>query len=1133
MTKTFLKTIRIKHILPCLLYLSATSIFSQETLHIKFENISINDGLSQSSANCILQDSRGLMWFGTEDGLNRYDGYTFTVYKPDKNNAKSISSPRVYCLFEDHEGNLWIGTNRGLNKYDKGLDQFTQYLPDDSCMDCISGFQINSIAETPDHKLWIGTDKGLNFLNKNNYHFRAYKASESNSDSLSDDYINSIVTDKKGNLWIGTENGLNYFDVQKKIFTSFFHNNSSSSLVNNNIKSLLLTNNQELWVGTEDGLDRLDVKNRIFKHYNYNLMIGNELSQYSVTTLLLDNDENLWVGTNGIGLSILPANRQKFVNYQFEPNNPYSLSNNEVLSTYIDNSGIIWVGTNGLDKYNPGKEKFTLYDYVPYTKEKLIYRNIHGIYEDAENILWICSKGDGAHILDRKNKISKRLLFQPGNETSLTSNKIRVVKEYPEGTFWFGTDDGGLNRVFLDEKRNPVKTEHFVHNEGDTNSLSSNRIYSLYFDKNNELWIGTDNGLDRMDISSGNIKHYKPEANNPNSLSNLTAYYIYGDRSGNMWIATDLGINLYNPETDGFIHYMHDPNNPNSINNNEILTIFEDDDETIWIGTYGSGLNHYDKETGKFEHFDQYKELATAVIYGILEDESKNLWLSSNNGIIKFNPGSGYINQFTTQDGLQSNEFNGGSYFESKTGEMFFGGQYGFNSFFPDKVRLDTIPPKIVLTDLKIKNESAVPGENSPIKKSISEVKEIHLNARQNNFTIYFSALHYADPEHNHYKYMLEGFDDDWIDAGNRRFASYTSLPYKHYTFRVIAANADNIWTKKGIGVSVIVSPPLWKSWWFITLFVLIISFAAYYLFRDREKRILNEQEKLKNRLSAGESELQKQRDEILIQKQEIKIREKEDKDLKWYNEGLNKFSELVSKNKEVIDRLSQQVITFLVEYLETSVGCIFMINDENEEDTYLMMTGVFGINKEYTEKKFLPGEGQVGICFKEGKTLELTNYSEDYLHINSGLGEAKPKYVVLVPLKMDETVLGVIEIASFNKLKGYKVLFLEKAAENLTGTLNTVKANNRLTKMIEQFKMQAEELSAQEEEMRQNLEEMQATQEEAARREDELITIAEEAATREELLNQTMEELKARNEELKKQIQILAGKEVKSDKLQ
>ncbi len=1119
MTDTYLKNLR-TILLYCLFCFTTKSTYSQELTRIKFENISINDGLSQSSVNCILQDSKGLMWFGTEDGLNRYDGYSFTIFKPVPDDTSSISSPRIYSLLEDHEGNLWIGTNQGLNRYNRAFDRFTRYLPSDSCTNCITGSLVNALVETSGHTLWIGTDNGLSSMNLDSYQFETYKSSPDDDNSLSNNYVKCIMPDNEGNLWIGTEDGLNYFDMKNKTFTVYLHSDNTTSLINNNIKSLLLTNNKILWVGTENGLDKFDIENKTFSHYNYNLMIGDELSQYNATTLLLDKNENLWVGTNGIGLNILPKDQKQFINYQFEPSNPYSLSNNEVLSTYMDNSGIIWVGTNGLDKYYPNKEKFRLYDYVPYTKEKLIYRNIHGIYEDSDDVLWICSKGDGVHILDRKNEVSKRLIYQPGNGISLSSNKVRVVKEHPQGVFWFGTDDGGLNRLVLDENRNPVKVDYFAHDDNNPNSIASNRIYSLYFDDSDRIWIGTDNGLDRMNLTNGNIKHYKPDEGDSNSLSNLTAYYIFGDKSGNMWIATDVGINEYDSQTDGFKHYIHNPDDPTSLNNNEILTIFEDDDGILWIGTYGSGLNRFDKNSKEFEHFDQYKEVAGAVVYGILEDDSKNFWMSTNNGIIKFNPQNGYVKQFTTQDGLQSNEYNGGSYFENSSGEMFFGGQYGFNSFFPDQVKLDSIPPKIVLTDLKIKNKSVVPGEDSPIKKSISEVTEINLNSKQNNFTIDFSGLHYADPEHNSYKYILEGFDDDWIDAGNKRFASYTSLPYKHYIFRVKAANADDVWTDEGIAVNVIISPPVWKTWWFITLLVILTGFVVYYLFRNREKRIHIEQEKLRNKLEEGEKELQKQKDEILIQQQEIKIREKEDKDLKWYNEGLNTFAELVNKNKESLDKLSHQVITYLVDFLEASVGCLFMVDDEDENDIHLKMTGNFGVSKEYVNKKFMPGEGQVGICFKEGKIIELTNFSEEYLYISSGLGEAKPKYVVLVPLKQDETVIGIIELASFNKFKGYKILFLEKAAENLTGILSTVTANSRLTKMIEQFRIQAEELAAQEEEMRQNMEEMQATQEEAARREDELIIVAEEAATREELLNQTLEELKNKNAELVKQIE-------------
>jgi len=259
---------------------------------------------------------------------------------------------------------------------------------------------------------------------------------------------------------------------------------------------------------------------------------------------------------------------------------------------------------------------------------------------------------------------------------------------------------------------------------------------------------------------------YLPDKSNPNSLSNTTVYAIYSDRTGNIWLATDLGINKYDPVSGGFIHYLHNEADANSVIHNEILSFYEDTKQNLWIGTYGKGIDKFNPINNKFTHFADIEQLSTAVVYGILEDENGNLWLSTNNGIIKFREESGEINQFSIEDGLQSNEFNGTSFFKSTSGEMFFGGQYGFNSFFPKDVNVDSVQPKIILSDLLVQNKSVIPGEDSPISGHISEIKEIILNYRQNNFTLYFSALHFANPELNHYKYKLEGFDSDWIDVG-------------------------------------------------------------------------------------------------------------------------------------------------------------------------------------------------------------------------------------------------------------------------------------------------------------------------------------------------------------------------------
>ncbi len=430
-------------------------------------------------------------------------------------------------------------------------------------------------------------------------------------------------------------------------------------------------------------------------------------------------------------------------------------------------------------------------------------------------VLWIGSKTDGLHILNRTMKTYKRWVHNPSDANSLSSNRIRAIREFPEGILWVGTENEGLDKVYLDAERRPLRFKHFKNQPGNTNSVTSNKIYALYADDKGKLWIGTDNGLTVMDTRAETFKQYVPDSANPKSISNSTVYAIYGDSKGNVWLATDMGVNLYDPESDGFIHFIHKEKDDSSIIHNEILCFHEDARNNIWIGTYGKGLDKFDPVHRKFTHFSDIPELSTAVIYGILEDMQGNFWMSSNSGIIKFNPKSRELKEFNIEDGLQSNEFNGTSYFMNNTGEMFFGGQYGFNSFYPKEVKIDTIVPKIILSDLQVHNISIAPGEQSPIDRDISEAKEIILNYKQNNFTLYFSALHFANSSLNRYKYKLEGFDKDWIDIGNKRFVSYTNLPYRSYKFRVLASNSDGVWNNKGLEVKIRVKPPIWATIWF------------------------------------------------------------------------------------------------------------------------------------------------------------------------------------------------------------------------------------------------------------------------------------------------------------------------------
>lgn len=842
----------------------------------------------------------------------------------------------------------------------------------------------------------------------------------------------------------------------------------------------------------------------------------------NIKAMLEDESGDIWIATFGNGLFVWSPKGGAIENLTYDHNNPYSLRNNEVLSLYRDFSGIIWVGSNGLDVYNPKKEKFTLYDYVPYSNDKLIFRNIHPIYLDNYEVLWIGSKTDGLHILDRTNKTYTRLVHQEGVSNGLSSSKIRALREYPEGILWVGTEDQGLNKIYLDGNRKPVRYENYKHEEENPNSITSNKIYAFHVDQQGRLWIGTDNGLTIMDIESETFRQVLPDTVNSKSLNNNTVYSIFGDKAGNIWLATDMGINKYNAETDDFTHYMHNEKDAKTVIHNEILCFYEDRQGKIWVGTYGKGLDQLDPKTGEFRHFSEITQLSTAVVYGILEDDDHNLWLSTNSGILKFKPERGTIKKFSIEDGLQSNEFNGTSYFKSKDGEMFFGGQYGLNSFYPRDILVDTVAPRIVLTDFQVHNLSVTPGEDSPLQTHISEAREITIRHRQNNFTLYFAALHFANPALNRYKYKLEGFDREWIDAGNRRFVSYTNLPFKTYTFRVIASNSDGIWNNKGLDVKIRVKPPFWRTLWFYILAGLLIAGALALLIRERiqnaQRQKLLIEEKLKEsskELDSARIQMENQHSEIVIQKRELLQREKDQENLVWFNQGIGLFSDLISANRTNLPELCKDVIEKLVEYVEAQQGGVFLLNDEDEKNPFLELVASYAFSESRSKAHFNIGEGYVGTSFGDKEFIEVDNLPDSYSELSSGLGKVSIRHLVLAPLMVNEQCIGVVELGSFKKIKGYKVSFIEKLMESFASTISTGQANSKLKLLIDQSNQQAQVLKENEEKLRQNLEKMMATQEEAAQREDELINMSEQAATREEMLNQEIETLRSRIEEL------------------
>ncbi|MCI0691977.1 histidine kinase, partial [candidate division KSB1 bacterium] len=802
--------------------------------NLKFERISLEQGLSQNTIYCILQDRKGFMWFGTQDGLNKFDGYDFKVYKHDPQDPNSLSNNVVRTIYEDRAGTLWIGTNGGgLNKLDGEKDSFTHYRHDPNDANSLSDNYVLSICEVSRHgrrTLWIGTRYGgLNQFEMETGRFTRYQNDPNDAGSLSDNYVISIYEDSLhggSTLWIGTYGGglnkliLEESNRERGVFNRYqYDSTASDDLGHKQIRVIYEDRAGTLWLGTGGGLDKLDRRDGTVTHYHHDSNDPASLSASAVWSIFESRqgrDGLLWIGT-GNGLNQFDRAAEKFYRYHHDPNDPNSLSDNYIRSICEDRSGMLWIGTwnGGINKLDRRRGMFTHYRNIPNDPNSLSHNNVRAIYEDARdggNTLWIGTRGGGLNKFDRQKQAFTHYKDYPNDPNGLSHNYVWSIYEDRAGNFWISTYGDGLKRF----ERKKERFTHYRHDPADPNSLSRNSVTPIYEDRSGMLWIGTDvGGLNIFDREKETFKHYKHDANDSTSLSHDNIWSIFEDRSGVLWIGTDGGgLNRFDREKEVFKHYKNEPDNPQSVSNNHVFCIHEDSRSagTLWLGTWGGGLNKFDTATEKFVHYTEKDGLPNDVIYGILEDDHGNLWLSTNKGISRFNIQTETFKNYNTHDGLQSYEFNAGAYHKSKSGEMFFGGINGFNAFYPDEVKDNAYIPPIVITAFKKFDQIA--------KRDIAATDEIALSYKDKYLTFEFVALDYTNPEKNQYAYIMEGFDETWIDAGTRRFVSYTNLDPGNYVFKVKGSNNDGVWNEDGVAVKITITPPPWKTWWAFTLYV-------------------------------------------------------------------------------------------------------------------------------------------------------------------------------------------------------------------------------------------------------------------------------------------------------------------------
>ena len=811
------------------LVLCVQTLCAQER-KIAFEHISREQGLSQSEVMCIIRDRTGFLWIGTQGGLNRYDGYTFTVYKNNVEDSNSLHNNYVQALYEDRKGMLWIGTRGALHRFDRARGKFTRYVHDPANERTISNNIISSICEDSAGTLWVGTDHGLNRFDLEKQEFIRYFHDSANPASLGSDGVRTLYADHTGTFWIGTSNGLDYFDLQRARFIHFRNDpGNSRSLSNNAVTEIYEDREGTLWIGTADGLNRLERTSRQFTRYRHDSNDLNTMSDNFIEAISEDQIGTLWIGTRN-GLNTFDRQSSRFTRYVNDPKNLASLSGNRVNAIQSEPSGTVWIGTHGggLSKVDRNKEQFAHIVRDPNKTASLSNNFVWSIFEDGKGFLWI-GTDDGLNKLDRRTGTAAHYVNNPRDPHSLSNNVVYSILETRTGDFWIGTDRG-LN--LLDRTSNSFT--RFIGNAKDTTALASGTIFSLFEDHLGTFWVGTSGGgLHQYDRTSKRFRRWGP----PSAIVSR----IFEDHEGTLWVCTWItGLFRFNRTTGQFTRYLHDPNNSTSISHNTVYAIQETFDEgkpVLWLGTR-SGFNKFDPATGKFKRYHEKDGLPGDLVYGVLLDAAGDLWLSTQNGLARFNPRSGTFKTFDESDGLQSNEFSFGAFHKGSSGELFFGGINGLNAFRPERITENSHMPPVVVIAFKVFDRQI------PDVHSLSDGDSVRLTYRENFFSFEFAALHFANPQKNQYAYKLEGFDNDWIYSGSRRYANYTNVDPGEYVFRVKAANPSGVWNEKGTSVRLSISPPLWRTWWAYSLYVFLILSVFYTIRRYEMNRI-----RLKNQL--------------------------------------------------------------------------------------------------------------------------------------------------------------------------------------------------------------------------------------------------------------------------------------------
>ena len=938
--KTMNKKYIIYMLLLIILLITTNIVYVSAYNNINFKNITSEDGLSQGTVETIIQDDQGYIWLGINDGLCRYNGYEFKIYKHDEELENSITNNYIVDIKQDNSGNIWVGTANGLSKIDTKTDLITNYNMNDE-EKSLSHYNIGDILITKSGDVLVGTSDGLNIYNEKKDEF--YRIFNKDSD-LSSQFIRSLAEDENQNIWVATNNGIDKIDIKNnKNMISFKTGHGKFDISENDIYVVRYDPKGYIWAGAlKEGLNRIDINTNEVKQYKNDDRDEKSLPGNHVKDILRDSSGNLWVGTDN-GLAKYNEQTENFATYKNKIYDKTSLVNDEVFSIQEDESGLIWVGTYaGISMFDPNTN-IEHYKKDPFDENSISDNPIHGIYEDKDGLLWVGTNSKGVNVINRKNYNVKHL-NKTSKDYSISDDNINDIVGIDNKIFI--ATKNGLNEVDKD-----FKTINIYNTE---DGICNNNITALFADSKKNVWIGTANGISVLNTNTNEIIDITDILTNHN-IEDQYIKVIYEDSKGNYWVGCfiDGGLVKIDPNKRTIENYRNKKEDKTSISSNNIRSIVEDKNGNLYIGT-SYGLNKLNESNNTFERYSEKDGLSNNTVYGLLVDDNNNLWASTNLGISKLDTNTMTFETFNIIDGFQGNEFNGRAYYKNKSGELFFGGINGLNIFRPNDINRSRYVPTVIFDEFKV---------NGKVYKDINN-QEFKYNENTINISVFIS--NYKNTKNIQYMYKLEGVSDSW-DISRSNNINYSDLAPGTYTLKIKARSYSGKVSDES-AVKFIIKPPIWKSKAAILIYLIIITIVIYRtinsvkrldnLVKNKTLQLTKEMEK-NDKLLKKVIELEKRKNNYFVNlSHELRTPLNVISSTEQLVTELNKSKDGIGKSKlngcmQVVRRNTKRLLNLINNIIDTAKieSGSYQLNIREHDIVYIVEEATLSL-KDYIERK-------------------------------------------------------------------------------------------------------------------------------------------------------------------------------------